>query len=226
MSEVVRNRLHDINEYGVDTKEFVIYLQGAEEWPTEDYIEPGVEYRMANRLIRNLDILMGISYDHPIIISMKTNGGDWAEGMAIYDAILAAPNPTTIVNYTHARSMSSIIFQAANKRVMMPHSTFMFHDGTLGVDGTLKQVYSSVDFAHTEDEKMMRVYVDALRRTPHGNMHEWSDRRIRTWLRKQMDTREDVYMTAEQAVEAGFADGIFTSWEDVTDYAPYQLTRK
>lgn len=225
-SETERHRIHDIQEYGLDCKHFVIYLQGVEEQASDDYTEPGVEYRMANRFIKNLDVLTGIDSGRPITISMKTCGGDWEEGIAMYDAILATPNPVTIINYTHARSMSSIILQAANKRIMMPHSSFMFHMGYLGIEGTPKQVDSSWHFNKIADRQMIEIYIDALKRTPHGKMHSWSRKRIEEWLREQMDKREDVYFTAEDAVKAGFADEIFTDWDVVTQYTEDQLARK
>ena len=124
-----------VHEYDVDLQSNHIYLMGMESYAAghEEAIgEPGVEYSMANRFIRNLNICMRANPDKPVVIHMKTCGGDWTEGMAIYDAIKSCPMPVTILNYTHARSMSSLILQAANKRVMMPHSYFMYHDGTLG----------------------------------------------------------------------------------------------
>ena len=59
--------------------------------------------------------------------------------MAIYQAIEACPNYVTILNYTHARSMSSLIFLAADWRAMLPYSTYMFHEGTWGFEGTVRQ---------------------------------------------------------------------------------------
>ncbi len=116
-TDAERNRVADMHDRGIDTRNFVIYLQGIEDPPNDVSEEPGVEYRMANRFIKNLDILTGISAERPITISMKTGGGDWVEGMAIFDAVLATPNPVSIVSYTHARSMSSMILQAATKRI-------------------------------------------------------------------------------------------------------------
>lgn len=182
--------------------------------------EPGVEYILANRFIRNLNLCMRVNQDKPILIHMKTCGGDWHEGMAIYDAIKSCPNPITILNYTHARSMSSIIFQAANKRIMMPHSIFMFHDGTLALDGTVKQVYSSVEQSKQTDKIMLDIYAQAMRRT--GAKIGVSKK----WLRTQMDKKEDVFLSAAEAVKYGFADGIFeNNWTTLIEYTEEQLER-
>lgn len=211
-------RVHLIQAFGVDISNFRIYLQGIEDDTDEEREEPGVEFRMANRFIKNLDILTGMDPDAPIIISMKTCGGYWEEGMAMYDAIKAAPNPVSIVNYTHARSMSSLIFQAADKRIMMPHSSFMFHEGTQWVGGTAKQVRSSMEFSKVADEQMLDVYVESLKAS-NGDAKKWSRKKIKDWLKAEMNNKEEVYMTPEQAIKMGFADTVFTSWADVTDYS-------
>ena len=225
-SDIERYRISDIHEHDVDTEHFMIYLQGVEENPSEEYEEPGVEYRMANRFIKNLDILTGINPDRPITVSMKTCGGDWYEGMAMHDAILTTPNPVSIINYTHARSMSSLIFQAANKRIMLPHSIFMYHEGSYAFDGTVKQARTDFGFYKDTTDKMTQIYTDAIKRTPNGKMHGWGRERIRKYLIKGMNDKEEVYLTAEDTVKQGFADEIFIDWPSVTTYEPWQLERK
>jgi ATP-dependent protease ClpP protease subunit len=178
---------------------------------------------MANRFIRNMDTLTEIDCERPIVISMKTNGGDWNEGMAIYDSIMAAPNPVTIVNYTHARSMSSIIMCAANKRVMMPHSTFMIHMGTWGDEGTWKQCKSAWNFEQRTEVEMLDIYVERLKNTAGRKCSSWSKKRIREWMVEEMHKYEEVYFTADDAVKTGFADEIFTSWDTVIEYTDEQL---
>ncbi len=226
-TETERNRIEDIHDRGIDTRHFVIYLQGIEDNPDSNNEggEPGVEYRMANQFIKNLDILTGISAERPITVSMKTCGGDWIEGIAMYDAVMATPNPISIISYTHARSMSSMVFQAANKRIMMPHSYFLYHEGTSAHEGTPKQIRSDLAFAKKTDGQMIKIYVDAIKRSP-GKMKAWSRKRISAELVKQMNDHEDVYLTAQEAIDQGLADEIFTSWESVTEYSDYQKGRK
>ena len=225
-TELNRNRIEEIFDYGLDTKHYTIYLQGVEDNSyndPDDVMEPGVEFRMSSRFIRGLDVLNGMDGDMPITVSMKTCGGYWEEGMAIYDALMASSNLITIVNYTHARSMSSIIFQAANKRIMMPHSIFMFHKGTNAVHGTVKQVESILEFDHRTGDQMVDIYVEAMKRG--GKASAWGRKRIKDWLEKQMNDKEDVFLTAKEAVEWGFADEIFEGWGDVTSYTKVQKNR-
>lgn len=217
-----------LHEYDVDLQSNHIYLFGMETYAsgagTDGCEEPGIEYTIANRFIRNLNLCMRVNPDKPVVIHMKTNGGYWEEGMAIYDAIKSCPFPVTILNYTHARSMSSIIFQAANKRVMMPNSHFMFHDGTLGMEGTIKQVHSVVEFSKITDETMMDIYITSMKLS--GKYAKRSKKWLKAWLREQMDKKEDVYLTSKQAVELGFADEIFNyDWKKLTEYTTEQMQR-
>jgi len=203
------NPLYDVHTYDVDFDANHIYLMGHDEYAGQEFLdtnEPGVEFAMANRFIRNLNLLMRKS-DEPILIHMKTCGGHWSEGMAIYDAIRSCPNNVCILNYTHARSMSSIIFQAADKRVMMPNSTFMFHEGAVSMEGTAKQFQTEAKECKKTSEIMLGVYADSLQES--GKMKEWTRTKIKAWLKNQMDKREEVYLNAAQAVEHGFADEIF-----------------
>ena len=190
----------------------------------EDGGEPGVEYTMANKFIMNARLCMMANPGDPMVVHQKTCGGDWNEGIAIFDMLITYPHETTILNYTHARSMSSMTFQAATKRVMMPHSHFMFHDGEYGDSGTVKKVRSGFVFSEKTDDVMMDIYVRRMKQQ--GKFKSWSYKRIKEMMRNLMDRKEDVYLTAKETVEWGLADEIFNgSWADLSKYTPEQVTR-
>lgn len=168
--------------------------------------EPGIEHTMANRAIKNLHILLSTSRTAPVTIHMELTGGYVSDGFAIYDTIKAMPYPITIINYAGASSMSGYVLQAADKRIMMKNSHYMFHDGSDYNAGTMKQVVSSVEFSKIQDDKCTQIYVEALSKT--GKYKNKSQSWIRRKLRSIMDKKEDVYLTAEEAVEWGFADEV------------------
>jgi len=215
------DNIYNIHEYNIDIKTHELYLFGEEIYMTgtgdEVAAEQGVEYTMANKFIRNLNILSRKSTGN-ILIHMKTCGGDWHEGMAIYDAIKACPNFVTIINYTHARSMSSLIFLAADFRVMMPHSTYMYHEGTFGTSGTTKQARTELTELQKSNDQMIEIYVDHLKTK--GNKKSWSKKRIRKWLVDQMNQYEEVYLSAEDAVKHGFANEVFTEMKNYIEVLP------
>jgi len=198
-----------VHDYGIDIPKNEIFLFPREEYSysnVEASEEPGIEYTIANQFIRNIRLLSSTS-EEPILIHLKSCGGDWIEGLAMYQAILACPNHVTILNYASARSMSSIIFLAGDKRVMMPYSTFMMHKGMTWLGGTGTQVRTEYEEFRKSEEIMMDIYVQALRES--NPMEGWSDKKIRSWLEKKMKDKEEVYFTAEEAIEYNFADEIF-----------------
>lgn len=213
-----------LNDYGIDVENRELFL-----FPREEYMygggeeaieEPGIEFGIANQFIRNLRLLSNIS-DEPILIHLKSCGGDWVEGLAIYQAILACPNQVAILNYASARSMTSIIFSAGDHRAMMPLSTFMIHTGTNCIVGTGTQVRTEFEEVKKADKIMLDIYVKHLRESE--KMKGWSDKRINTWIIKQMKEKEEVYFTAEEAVEYNFADVIFGAdgtydWSTLTKF--------
>lgn len=203
--------LKAIHHFNLDIQSFIIYLVGWEKTYNETAElpnEPGVEYQMVTQFIKNINILSGLDPKRPILIVMKTMGGYWHEGMAVYDAIMSSPNPVTILSYTHARSMSSIILQAADKRVLMPNSYFLFHEGYVGYEGTNKAFKSYGEWVKkVQDPAMLDIYVKTLKRR--GQFVKWSETRIRKKLQTIMDQKEDVYLTAQEAVDWGFADEVF-----------------
>lgn len=203
--------LEDVHDYSVNRHDFVIWLTGENKIygaEDEDFGEPGVEYQMSTKFIKNLDILSSIDHNEPILVHMKTCGGYWEEGMAIYDAIQACTNPITILSYTHARSMSSIILQVADKRVLMPNSYFLFHRGRLELSGIESEVLSNFDWVNDVcTPTMMDIYVKRLKEG--RKFRQWSLKRIEKMLKGKMDEKVDVFLTAKEAVQWGFADSVF-----------------
>jgi ATP-dependent protease ClpP protease subunit len=209
--------ISSLHEYDVDIESNHIYLMGIDRgYDIAGIDEPGVEYILSKRFIKNINICMRANPTKPILIQMKTCGGFWEEGMAIYDAIKACPSRVVILNYTHARSMSSLIFQAADKRVMMPHSIFMLHDGSYSIEGTVKQVISTVEFDKKNQDIMLGIYASKMNEK--GKMAGMGEDKIKKWLKAQMDKKEDVFFTAEQTVELGLADCIFDyNWKSLSE---------
>lgn len=199
-----------VHNHNLDIKANHIYLVGNDNLAGSDSVEgldePGVEFSMANTFIRNLNILMNLSRK-PILIHMKTCGGSWTEGMAIYDAIKTCPNHITGLVYTHARSMSSLILQAADKRVMMPHSTYMFHGGSMSYSGTSKQFMTQAEELQKSQETMVRIYVDSMKKN--GVFKNRSKKFIEEWVVSNMDKKEEVFLTAQETVKYGLADMVF-----------------
>ncbi|MBI2062556.1 MAG: ATP-dependent Clp protease proteolytic subunit [Candidatus Yanofskybacteria bacterium] len=219
VSSALHEAIRAIHDWNLDVRQFAIHLTGEPRDYDDNELpdEPGVEYQMSARFIKNLQILADQDSNKPILVHMKTCGGSWTEGMAIHDAIFHAPNPIIILNYTHARSMSSIIFQAADRRVMMPHSYFMFHDGTLKLSGTYRGTLSNADWSKKEHLVMVDIYANRMKER--GKFSKKTKEEIKEMLERQMNLKEDVFLTAQEAVSWGLADSIFDgNWSKLTKY--------
>lgn len=205
---------HSIN---VDTRE--IFLHG--HVFTDEVIdgEPGVDYRMATTFIKNLRILDYLE-EKPILVHMLTCGGCWNFGMAIYDAIKSSHNHVTVLAYAHSRSMSSIIPQAADIRVIMPNCDFLIHFGTEELSGNYTSVISSIKWSEYIAERMLDIYVEKCKEGEYWRRHNMlTEKDIKEWLRHEMHQRQEFYMSARESVNMGFYDGVFgdEKYESVKD---------
>lgn len=216
MMQQLFSQLYYVQTQNIDIANNEVYLFGRDEYYVHGDGEPGIEYSLTNQFIRNFNFLREHvpSLERPILIHLKSCGGYWSEGMAIYDSIKMCNHPTVMINYTHAQSMTSIIYLAADKRVMMPHSTFMIHRGTMGLYGTGTQFKTEmIQLQKTEDE-MFDIYVKHLKKHGNKSIRKKTRKAIWSWLDKMMKEHEEVYFSAEEAVEIGWADEIFDGdWE-------------
>jgi len=204
------DHLANAHGHGCNPTTREIFLHG--EATNDPEIEPGVEYMMAARIIKNLHLLRYASPNLPVMIHMSTIGGEWGYGMAIYDAIRAMPYHITIVGYAHARSMASIILQAADHRVLMPNSCFMLHHGTTGYEGEVPTVQAGIAWETNEiTPRMLDIYVEAAR----GGIiwQGWSDEEIRAELVDKLDHERDIYLTPDEVVDWGMCDCVWERWE-------------
>lgn len=171
-------------------------------------------FNKVKQRVYNLTVAKDNSYVANNVV-VHNCGGDWNFGMAIYDAIRAYPAKATILAYGHARSMSSVILQAATKRVLMPHCSFMLHMGTYGDYGTQKEVESNMEFYKKTTPRMLEIY--AAKMKERGELSKHTLTYIKRWLKDRMNQKENVWLSAKQAVDYGLADEIFDyDWKKLT----------
>lgn len=190
------DRIYSIHEYGIDLESRELFVGGFVVSADEE-TEVGVGPQMANQFIRNIRLLESISHD-PITVHLCTVGGDWSYGMAIYDAIKQSLCHVVSFSHAHARSMSSIIPLAADERYIMPNAYYMIHQGEAGWMGTHRGIVSFTEQAQEDMETMLSIY-DENCELERADIERW------------MQLKEDVYFTAQEAVECGFMHAV---WED------------
>lgn len=159
--------------------------------------EDGVDFKMAERVVKGLHILDSQS-DKPITILMNNPGGDEYHGLAIYDAIATCRSLVTVKVFGHAMSMGSIILQAADERVMMPNSRMMLHYGSLDLHGHAKDVQKWAEEYEKFDEWMEHLYLQRIRQV--------KPKFTLAALRKMITY--DKILTPDETVALGLADKV------------------
>ena len=191
----------------LDTREIFLhgYIDSSE--------DPGVEYRMANTFIKNMRLLENISSDF-IVIHQHSVGGEWCEGMMVYDSIVSCKSPIIFICHGIAASMGSIIPQAVIEhgngyRLCTPNCEWLIHDGFTDIyEGqTHKQAQSWAKWEKRNKNKMDEIYLKAFKK---GQKFDgFTDKRIISELHKKLNEKEDWWLDANEAVEYGFVDGIY-----------------
>ena len=194
--------LEGLHKYGVNLDSREIVLQSNPDG------EDGLDYCAANIFIKNLLFLNNLNH-FPIVIHQCTCGGCWNYGMAIYDAIVASPSPTVLIAYAHARSMSSIIPQAAKKRVIHPNADFLIHFGGAGFEGDARSFIAEGQKADEIDRRMIDIYSGRCVKGPFFQNKKWSREKVRKYLREQMNIKREWYISPAEAVSLGFMDGLY-----------------
>lgn len=197
------------HDYGILPASREIFLHAS---LYDDVEEEGVDFKSAVRFQKNLRLLTSVSND-PIIIHMNIPGGSWEDGLSIYDAIKECSCYITILAYGKVQSASSVIIEAADKRVLMPNTTFLIHYGSISLDSETTVAVSTVEWSERETAKMINIFVEKCKNSPICKEKKWknSTTAIKKHIESQIKNKGDWILTAEEAVYYGFADAIFGS---------------
>jgi len=172
--------------------------------------DPGIDYRASTKFLTNLRILESENHK-PIIIHQHSTGGEWHAGMAIYDAIKWSPCNFIFICHGICASMGSLIAQAPlgkGVRVSMPNCDWLIHDGSCCVEGTYKQAFSMYEFEKKILERSYEIYAEACEKS--GEYFRGSKNiSAKKFIKRQLNSKEDWWITSNDAVYYGFADGVF-----------------
>jgi len=198
--------ISEIHDYHINHLTREIYLHGYIDADTEE--EPGVEYRMAISFVKNLHILE-IQSSQTILVHMHTVGGVWGDGMAIFNSIKLSKSPIVILGYAQASSMSGIVFQAADKRVLMPDCEMMIHHGSISLEDNTAAAKSAIDQNERNCHRMLQVFAERAIHGKYFKDRKFSLKRAMTFIDQKIKQTGDWYLMPDEAIYYGFADGIF-----------------
>lgn len=134
-----------------------------------------------------------------ILLYITSPGGLATVGLAIYDLLRTRRNKVTVIGLGECSSAAVLILQAGHRRLLMPHTRLLLHFGQTDLSGRGSLTAEHLDAGAKEMARLNDTYLNILC----ARLKQPSDR----WLIRRMLERE-TYITAQQAVEIGFADDI------------------
>ena len=137
-----------------------------------------------------------------ITIFVASAGGSVRSGLAIYDAMRLASCPIRTVCLEFAASMGAVIFMGGDDRRMAPHAELMIHDPLIpqGAGGSALALQETSRRLMQTRKTLTQILSDRSGLTP---------------KRIQSLTAKDTYLSAERAVELGFAHEILSTTKEV-----------
>jgi ATP-dependent protease ClpP protease subunit len=128
-----------------------------------------------------------------ITLRIASPGGDVADGLAILNALRAHPATVNVVVEGWAASAASFIAMAGDRVEMAPNSMLMIHDAMTVCVGNAEEMLETAALLDKHSDNIADVY----QRKAGGTVAEWRQR-----------MRDTTWYTAQEAVDAGLADGI------------------
>jgi len=189
-------RSYDI--YSRLMKDRIIMLNG----PVEDY--------MANLIVAQMLYLESENPDKSIKLYINSPGGAVTAGLAIYDTMQYIKCDVTTIVMGQACSMGSFLAQAGTpgKRIVLPESRTMIHRVSSGTPGTSGSVH--VQELQFEDAK--RHYEESQKVNKRlTELYVKHNTAGKTYEELFETMKFDTFLTAQEAVDNGFADKVVTS---------------
>jgi ATP-dependent protease ClpP protease subunit len=172
--------------------------------------EGGVDYRSAIIFEKNIRYLNSISIE-PILVHMHLPGGIWGDCMGIYDTIKLSKSKIIILAYGSVESASSVILQSADLRILMPNTNVLIHYGSISVDNEHKAALSWVQWSEKESQKMIDIFTDKYIVSDLAKTKNLKRLIAKKHIIAQLANKCDWILTAQEAVNYNFADGVLGS---------------
>lgn len=176
-------------------KDRIIMLNG----PVEDH--------MANVIVAQMLYLESTNPDKEINLYINSPGGQVTAGLAIYDTMQYIKCDVRTIVMGQACSMGSFLAQAgtAGKRVVLPEARTMIHRVSSGTPGTSGSVH--VQELQFEDAK--RHFEESQKVNKRlTELYVKHNTKGKTYEELFETMKFDTFLTANEAVENGFADKV------------------
>ena len=158
----------------------------------------------AELIVAQMLFLEGEDPDKDIQFYINSPGGSVSAGMAIYDTMNFVQSDVSTICVGMAASMGAFLLAGGTKgkRFALPNSEILIHQPLGGTEGQASDI--AIQAAH-----MARIK-ENLNRILAQNTG-------RTYEELVRDTDRDNWMTAQQALEYGLIDNIYTTRKEITE---------
>ena len=163
----------------------------------------------ANAICAQMLLLNAEDPDKDIWLYINSPGGSVDSGMAIYDTMQWISNDVATVSMGLAASMGQFLLCAGThgKRYALPHSRIMMHQPSGGLGGTASDI---------------RIQAEQSLHIKNVMQNLIAQHTGQTLDQVEADSDRDRWFTADQALEYGFIDHVFTSAAQIPSEAPNQ----
>lgn len=188
MSSNKRIGIDEYMEYGLDLQNRRIYFGTIENDSESTNLTAGT----VQLAIRGIDKLLSIS-NKPIELHFASEGGDPYMMMALIDKILESPCKFIFIGRGTIMSSATGVLAVCDERLLSENTTVMLHDGRSGNYEKSTDLEISTDENIRLQKALEKIYAD----------NSYLDSSF-----YQSVCRRDVYLTAQEAIKLGLADGI------------------
>lgn len=159
------------------------------------FIGTPIDDDVANLVVAQMLFLQKEDPDKDIELYINSPGGSVIAGLAIYDTMQVIKPDVATVCVGHAMSMGAVLLAggAKGKRLALPNSRIMIHQGSAGYQGTP----SDIEIAAKEVLRYKDLLVDII--------SEHSERDKKQVL---IDIDRDYFMSPTEAIEYGLIDKV------------------
>lgn len=152
-----------------------------------------------------------------VTFNIASEGGSYFEGLTMAAMISSYKGKTTAKGIGIVASAATVVFLAADEKVLTSNSFFMIHSAWSGAEGNAKQISKTVELLNRVDEQMVNIYTAQMESK--GKLINNSIDETKTYIRNMM--AEETWLTAQEAVDYGFADYIMDEAQ-IPDYKNYE----
>jgi ATP-dependent protease ClpP protease subunit len=143
--------------------------------------------------------------DKDIVVEMNSPGGNYFEGVAIYNLLRRHSGAVTVQILGIAASAASVIAMAGDEVAIAHNAEIMIHEARGLFFGTKSEMAEAMETLAHIDDAMVSTYAARSGRPP----DEFS----------AMIAGKDVYLTAQEAIDLGLADSLLEREAEMPVYA-------